>query len=59
MRDAEDLPVPGNLLHFFPYSPGRLPSYICIHLVENQHGNLILGGQHGLQRKHHASHFPR
>ena len=59
MRDAQDLPFRRNLFHLFTDGIGGFPADIGIHLVENEHGNLVLGGQNRLERQHHARHFAR
>ena len=54
MRDANHLPLPGDLPHFFPYRSGRFPAHIGIHFIKDQDRNLIFSGKHRFERKHHA-----
>jgi len=57
MRDAKDLPLIGNLPHFLADRVGGLDPEVCIHLVKDQHRNLILDGQNGFEGEHHAGEF--
>jgi hypothetical protein len=43
MRDAQHLPLRGNLLHLFADRIGRLAADVRVHLVKNQNGNFVLG----------------
>ena len=35
----------------------RFAAHVRIDLIEDQHWNLILGREHGLERQHHPRHF--
>ena len=59
VRDAEHLPLLRDLLHLLADGIGGLAADIGIHLVEHQHGDLVLGREHGLERQHHARQFAR
>ena len=59
MRDAKHLPLLRDLLHLLADGVGGLAADVGIHLVEHQHGYLVLGREHGLQRQHHPGQFAR
>ncbi len=55
--DAEDLAFGGDLLHFFADGIRGLAADIGIDFIEDEDGNLIGGGEDGLEGEHHAGHF--
>ena len=57
MRDAQDLPLRGDLPHLFADGIRGFAADVRIHFVEDQHGNFVHRRQHGFQREHHARHF--
>ena len=57
MRDAEHLPLLRDLPHLLAHRIGGLAADVRIHLVEHQHGDLVLGREHGLERQHDARQF--
>ena len=59
MRDTKHLPLLSYLLHLLPNRIGRLTAHVRVHFVKHQHGNLVLGGEDGLQGQHHAREFAR
>jgi len=55
--DAKDLALPGNLPHLLSHGAGGLAPDVCIHFIEHQDWDLVLGGQDRFQGEHHAGQF--
>jgi NCS1 family nucleobase:cation symporter-1 len=57
--DAEHLPPTPDLPHLVAHGMGRLATDVGVDLVEHQDRDVVLRGQHGLEREHHAGEFAR
>ena len=57
MRDTNDLSVLPEPAHLVADGIGRFAADVGVHLIEDEHGNVVLGGEHGFQCQHDASDF--
>ena len=57
MSDAEDLSVLPEPAHLAADGIGRFAADVGVHLIEDEHGNVVLGGEHGFQCQHDAGDF--
>ena len=57
MRDTEHLAIGPDLFHFLADHRSRFAAYVRVHLVEHQHRDAVLRGEHGLERQHHPRHL--
>lgn len=57
VRDAEDLPLFGDLLHLFADGIGGLAADVGIDFVKNEHWDFVHLGKNRLESQHDAGHF--